>query len=131
MTNNSVNTDNLSKEEQASLKSWVEQVEAAEMAQVQELIAHCNVSFQFAKTYKVYQKDWKKTKAQMEGNLKSGKMPPGVSANLHRAIIAASDEVMQKKFERVRVAFKEKFGEPIENYLDPVGKAKGFFGFFR
>ena len=63
---------NLTSEEQGQLKNWVAQMEAGEMAQVQDLIQNCNVTFQFAKTHSVYIKDWEKMKGQMEGNLERG-----------------------------------------------------------
>lgn len=122
-------TGTLTKEEQLALENWKAQVGAGEIAQVQDLIANCNVSFQFAKTYSVYVKDWEKTKVQMESKLKSGALPPGVSANLHRAIIDASEEIMQRKFTLVREAFQQKFGESIDNYTS-TNKKRGFLGLF-
>src|SRR3989344_2280961 len=94
--------NNLTKEEQENLKNWISQMETGEMSQVQDLINNCNISFQFAKTHSIYLKDWEKTKERMENNLKSGILPPGVSANLHRAIIDATDEIIQRKLEIVR-----------------------------
>jgi len=121
---------NLTSEEQGQLKNWVAQMEAGEMAQVQDLIQNCNVTFQFAKTHSVYIKDWEKMKGQMEGNLENGVLPPGVSANLFRAIIDGSDGVMQRKLQKVRDAFELKFGESIYNYLGADGKTKKLFGIF-
>jgi len=66
----------------------------------------------------------------MENNLKNGVLPPGVSANLFRAIIDGSEEVMQKKLKKVQNAFQRKFGESIFNYLGPDGKTKKLFGIF-
>jgi len=120
----------LTLEEQGQLKNWITQMEAGEMAQVQNLIDNCNITFQFAKTHSVYVKDWEKTKNQMEDNLSRGVLPPGVSANLFRAIIAASDEVMQKKLKKVQDAFQRKFRGSIFNYLGPDGKTKKLFGIF-
>ena len=100
------------------------------MAQVIDLIKNCNVTFEFAKTHSVYVKDWEQNKARMESNLKNGILPPGVSANLHRAIIDGSDRVMQMKLESVRDAFQIKFGESIYNYLGPDGKTQKLFGMF-
>src|SRR3989344_7124100 len=114
--------NNLTTEEQEQLKNWITQMESGEMAQTQDLIDNCNITYQFAKTHSVYVKDWETTKNRMEGNLKSGILPPGVSANLFRAIIDASEEVMQKKLKRVRKGFEKKFGESIYNYLGPDGK---------
>lgn len=122
--------NNLTKEEQEYFKSWVFQTEAGEMAQVRDLIDNCNISFQFAKTHSVYLKDWGKTKERMENNLKNGILPPGVSANLYRTIIDATDEIIQKKLKGVRDAFEKKFGESIYNYLSPDGKTKKLFGIF-
>ena len=125
-----VKSKKLSSEEQEHLKNWMVQMEEGEMAQVQDLIDNCNITFQFAKTHSVYLKDWEKTKERMENNLKNGILPPGVSANLHRAIIDATDEVIQRKLKRVRDAFEKKFGESIYNYLGPDGKTKKLFGIF-
>lgn len=122
--------DNLTLEEQEQSKNWIAQMEAGEMAQVQDLIDNCNITFQFAKTHSVYVKDWEKTKMQMEDNLSHGVLPPGVSANLFRAIIDASDGVMQRKLKKVQDAFQRKFGESIFNYLGPDGKTKKLFGIF-
>mgnify|MGYP001559194008 FL=1 len=121
---------NLTSEEQQHLKEWIAHAEAGEMVQVQDLIDNCNISFQFAKTHSVYVKDWEKTKNQMEDNLGRGVLPPGMSADLLRAIIGASDEVMRKKLRMVQDAFQQKFGESIFNYLGPDGKTKKLFGFF-
>ena len=117
-------------EEENQLKNWIAQMEAGEMAQVRDLINNCNITFQFAKTHSIYIKDWEKTKQQMENNLNSGILPPNVSANLFRTIIDASEEVMQRKFKKVRKAFSKKFGESIYNYLGPDGKTKKLFGIF-
>ena len=122
--------DNLTEEEQENLRNWIFQIEAGEMAQAQDLIDNCNISFQFAKTHSVYVKDWEKTKQKMEEDLKKGILPPGVSENLAKAMINASEEVMQKKLEKVRSAFQLKFGESIYNYLGPDGKTKKLFGIF-
>ena len=121
---------NLTTEEQGQLKNWVAQMWEGERSQVEDLIHNCSSPFQFAKTHSVYLKDWEKMKAQMEGNLKSGVLPPGVSANLFRAIIDGSDEVMQRKLQKVRESFLVKFGESIYNYLGPDGKTKKLFGIF-
>ncbi|HEY4498485.1 MAG TPA: hypothetical protein VJH94_00295 [Candidatus Paceibacterota bacterium] len=117
----------LTKEEQRQLENWTLQTEAGEMAQVHDLVENCNISFQFAKTHSVYLKDWEKTKERMENNLRRGVLPPGVSANLNRAIIDATDKIMQKKLANVRTAFQMKFGESIYNYLGKDGKTKGLF----
>jgi len=125
-----MDTKNLTSEEEQFLKNWIVQMEAGEMAQVQDLIDNCNITFQFAKTHSVYVKDWEKTKNRMEDNLNRGVLPPDVSANLHRAIIDASDKVMQKKLKKVQDAFQRKFGESIFNYLGSDGKTKKLFGIF-
>ena len=124
-----MNTD-LTPEEQEQSKNWIAQIEEGEMAQVRDLIQNCNVTFQFAKTHSTYVKDWEKVKARMEANLGNGILPPGISANLHRAIIDGSDRVIQMKLESVREAFQIKFGESIYNYLGPDGKTKKLFGIF-
>ena len=122
--------NNLTTEEQEQLKNWIAQMESGEIAQTQDLIDNCNITYQFAKTHSVYVKDWEKTKDRMEGNLKNGGLPPGVRANLFRAIIDASEKVMKKKLEKVQNAFQQKFGESIFNYLGTDGKTKKLFGIF-
>ena len=122
--------NNLTMEERKYLEDWVAQMEAVEMAQVQDLIKNCNISFQFAKTHSVYLKDWEKTKKQMENSLKSGVLPPDVSANLFQAVIKASDEIIEKKLKKVRDAFQTKFGESIFYYIGLDGKTKKLFGIF-
>ena len=122
--------NNLTTEEQEQLKNWVTQMETGEMSQAQDLIDNCNITYQFAKTHSIYIKDWEKTKQRMENNFKNGVLPPGVSANLFRSIIDASEEVMHRKLGKVRGAFQKKFGESIYNYLGPDGKTKKLFGIF-
>lgn len=125
-----MNKNNLTVEEQEYLKNYIAQVEAGEIAQVQDLIDNCNITYQFAKTHSVYVKDWERTKQQSEEKLKNGVLPPGASADLYRAIIDATDEIIQRKLVMVRDAFQKKFGEPIYNYLGPDGKTKKLFGIF-
>jgi len=120
----------LTSKEKEQLKSWAAQMEAAEMAQAQDLIDNCSITYQFAKTHGVYVKDWEKTKQQMEDNLKNGIFPPDVNANLFCAIIDVSEKIMQKKLKKVQNAFQQKFGESIFNYLGPDGKTKKLFGIF-
>ncbi|MEX1014379.1 MAG: hypothetical protein WDZ80_04430 [Candidatus Paceibacterota bacterium] len=120
----------LTKEEQEQLENWIRGVEASEIAQAQDLINNCSITYQFAKTHSIYVKDWEKTKQQMEDNLKNGVLPSGVSENLFRAVIDESDEVMKKKLKKVQDAFQRKFGESIFNYLGPDGKIKKLFGIF-
>lgn len=122
--------DELTKEEREFLKNWAAQMYREEMAQVEDLIDHCNVTFQFAKTHSIYIKDWEKTKKRMENNLKRGVLPPGVSARLHQAIIDATEGIIQMKLKKVQGAFLEKFGESIFNYLGADGKTKKVFGIF-
>ncbi len=121
---------NLTLEEQEYLKNYIARVETGEMAQVQNLIDNCNITFQFAKTHSVYVKDWERTKRQSEEKLKNGILPPGTSAGLYRAIIDATDEIIQRKLKMVQDAFQKKFGESIYNYLGPDGKTKKLFGIF-
>jgi hypothetical protein len=92
-----MDTKNLTSKEQRYLKNWVVQMEAGEIAQAQDLIDNCNITFQFAKTHSVYIKDRGKTKQQMEDNLSRSIFPHGVSADLFRTIIDASDEGVKKK----------------------------------
>ena len=123
-------SNNLTKEEQEYLENWTSQVEDGEIAQVQNLINNCNTSFRFAKTHSILLKDWEKTKQKSEEKFKNGILPPGSSANLYRAIIDATDEIMQRKLQMIRDAFEKKFGESIYNYLGPDGKTKKLFGIF-
>lgn len=125
-----MNKEALTLDEKRYLDNWAEMLQKDEMAQAQDLIDNCDISFQFAKTHSVYVKDWEKTKKQMEDRLVSGDLPPGASANLLRAMIDVSDKIYQKKFEIVRQAFAAKFGESIYNYLGPDGKTRKFLGLF-
>jgi len=125
-----VSENDLTSEERQYLENWINKMKIIEMAQAEELIRGCNVSYQFARTHSVYLKDWEKTKGQMEMKLKNGILPPGVSARLFRSIIDESDELIQKKLSIVRNAFQYKFGESIYNYLGPDGKTKKFLGLF-
>lgn len=122
--------ENLTKEEQEHLENLISQMEIGEMAQAQDLIDNCNITYQFAKTHSVYVKDWEKMKEQMENNLHNNILPPGVSASLFCAIIDSSEEVMQRKLKKVQKGFEKKFGESIFNYLGPDGKTKKLFGIF-
>ena len=120
----------LSTEEQEYLTNWMIRVQTKEMAQVQDMIENCNISFQFAKTHSTLLKDWEKTKKESEEKLKNGILPPGSSANLYRAIIDATNEIMRWKLQMIRDAFEKKFSESIYNYLGPDGKTKKLFGIF-
>jgi hypothetical protein len=120
----------LSSDEKMQLANWVTTAELGELEQVNDLVNNCKNKFRFAKTHSVYLKNWEKTKAKMEKNLKKGKLPPQTSYNLHEAIIKETDEVMQKKLELVRTMFQSKFGESIYNYLGKDGKTKKFLGIF-
>lgn len=119
---------NLSKDEMEQLKNLISQMEAGEMAQVQDLIDNCNITYEFAKTHSVYVKDWEKTKQEMEYHLSNGVLPPGVSAELFREVINASDKVIQKKLKKVQNSFQQKFGESIFNYIGNDGKTNGCLG---
>lgn len=121
---------NLTSEEEETLKNFIENIEHGEALQLQDLITNCNNASQFAKTHSVYVTDWEKQKQQSEDKLKNGVLPPDTSANLYRAIIDASDEIIQKKLKIVRNAFEAKFGESIYNYLGSDGKVKKLFGIF-
>jgi hypothetical protein len=120
----------LSPEEAEALQNWIDRIENGEALQLQDLIMNCNNAYQFAKTHSAYLIDWEKQKQQSEDKLSKGILPPDTSANLYRAIIDATDEIMQKKLKLVRDAFEKKFGESIYNYLGPDGNAKKFLGIF-
>lgn len=125
-----MNNENLTPEEQEILKNWTANIENGEALQLKDLIENCNNAHQFAKTHSVYLTDWEKQKQQSEDKLEKGILPPDTSANLYRAIIDATDELMQKKLKIVRGAFEAKFGESIYNYLESDGKSKKLFGIF-
>jgi len=120
--------NNLSVEEKKYLENFILQIESHETAQAQDLIKNCNNPYQFARTHSAYIEDWEKTRRKMETDLSNGTLPPGATVNLTRAIIDASDKVIQKKLEMARYAFQVKFGESIYNYLGKDGKTKGCFG---
>ena len=122
--------DNLTPEEKESLKILIAQIEDGEMSQVEDLMQNCNNVFQFAKTHSVYIRDWEKTKEKMESDLENGILPPGISENLYKEIIDATDNIIKKKLEMVQYAFEIKFGESIYNYLGHDGKTKKIFGIF-
>ncbi|MEK7136441.1 MAG: hypothetical protein AAB821_02520 [Patescibacteria group bacterium] len=122
--------NSLTSEEREQLKDYVNRVQTGEMAQIKDLMENCNSAYQFAKTHSVYVKDWEKTKQQSETKIKNGVLPPGTSANLYRAIIDTTDEIIQQKLVMVRDAFQTKFGESIYNYLGLDGKTKKLFGIF-
>jgi len=114
----------LSPEEQEELNTWMVQMESEEMAQVQDMVENCNVTFSFAKTHSNFVKDWEKSKQKLENDLKNGNIPPNISTNFFRASIDATDEIMQRKQEKARDAFQEKFGESIYNYIGFDGKTE-------
>jgi len=99
--------NNLTSEEQKQLNNYTKTIEKGEMDQAKDLFLNCNNKFQFAKTHSVYVKDWEKTKERMENNLRNGILPPGVSADLHREIINATDKIIQKKIRDGQNAFRE------------------------
>lgn len=121
--------NNLTAEERSHLTSLSKQMLEGELAQAKDLIANCKNKYQFAKTHSTYTKDWEKTLARMESDLSRGKLPLGVSANLHKAVIVEASKIIEAKLETVREAFQMKFGESIYNYLGADGKTK-FLGIF-
>ncbi len=120
----------LSWEEQEQVRNYASATEQGELAQARDLIANCKSKYQFAKTHSVYVKDWEKTRKSMENSLREDRLPPGISANVYRAIINATDAVMKRKLELVTEGFQRKFGESIYNFLGPDGKTKKVFGLF-
>ena len=119
-----MNNQNLSPEEQKRLDASMVQIEAGEMAQVQDMIENCNITFSFAKTHSAFVKDWEKSKQKLENDLKNGNIPSYMNTNFFRASIDATDEIMQRKQKKVRDAFQDKFGESIYNYLGADGKTE-------
>jgi hypothetical protein len=115
-------------EEKGQLDSFLAQAKEGEFAQINDLFINCSSPYQFAKTHSVYVKDWEVTKARLEDGLKTGKLPPGISANFQRALIDSMDDLIERKLMQMRSAFETKFGESIYNYLGKDGKTKGFFG---
>ena len=126
-----MNNQTLSPEEQEKLNAWMVQIEAGEMAQVQDMIENCNITFSFAKTHSAFVKDWEKSKQKLENDLKNGNAPSDMSTNFFRASIDATDEIMQRKQEKVRDAFQEKFGESIYNYIGADGKTENIGSLIR
>jgi hypothetical protein len=116
------------KEEEQSLKEMKIQLLTNELQQIDELNKHCNVSFQYAKTYSSYVKDWENTKEQMLDQLNSGQLPPDTSPEFHKEVIKVIDIVIKSKLEYAQKSFELKFGESIFNYLGKDGKTKGCFG---
>jgi len=66
MNNKSPAATGLTKEENKLLLNWIDNAEAGEMAQVQDLMLNCNITYQFAKTHSTYVKDWESTRTQYE-----------------------------------------------------------------
>ena len=120
--------DNFTKDEQDFLKDYAAQTLIGEMAQAEDLKQNCNVSFQYAQTHSTYIKDWEKTKAQMEENLRTGNIHSDFTPEVWKEMINIADQVVEKKLQKVRNDFQEKFGESIYNYLNNDGKAKSCFG---
>ena len=115
--------------EKNELEKLTKNIFAGELDQVEDLVKNCHNKYVFAKTHSAYIKDWEATKARMEDDLSIGKLPPGISTNLHSAIIAETSKIIDKKLEAVREAFQIMFGESIYNYLGKDGKTK-FLGIF-
>ena len=90
----------LTEQEKIALEGICKQMMDGELAQTKDLIQNCNNKYQFAKTHSIYLKDWEKMRAQMESNLATGKLPPNVSENLHKAVIAEAAKIIEAKLER-------------------------------
>ncbi len=116
--------ENLSQEEIDNLENFEKQTREIEEMQILDLDKNCNVSFQYAKTYSNYVKDWERTKEKMVQQLESGNLPPDTSMEFHKKIIEIGDNIMEEKLEKVRNNFENKFGESIFNYLGKDGKTK-------
>jgi hypothetical protein len=120
--------ETLTAEEKGQLDVFVSAAKEAEFAQVNDLLMNCHNKYQFAKTHSVYAKDWEQTKVRLENAIRTGNLPPGISANFQRALIDSMEEVMQAKLGQVQSAFSMKFNESIFNYLSKDGKARGLLG---
>lgn len=118
------------KEELQFLKNFEEQTTEMEMAQVRELNMYCNISFQYAKTYSNYVKDWEKVRQEMQNKLNSNNLPDDISPKVFEETIKIANKIIEKKLKKVKNNFEEKFGESIFNYLGTDGKTKGCLGVF-
>lgn len=96
----------LTKEDKQLLENFKKQSAEMEETQIAELDYGCNVSFQYAKTYSSYIKDWEKTKKGMLEQLETGDLSPNTSQEFHKKIIEIGDEIMENKLEKVRQNFK-------------------------
>lgn len=114
----------LSKEDLENISDFEKHAKDGEDLQILDLDQNCNSSFQYAKTYSNYVKDWERTKSRMLEQLNTGNLPPDTSPELHEAMFEALDRVMEYKLEKVRNNFQNKFGESIFNYLGQDGKTK-------
>ncbi|MFA7170860.1 MAG: hypothetical protein WC180_02615 [Candidatus Paceibacterota bacterium] len=115
----------LSDAELECLKNYERQAREMEDLQIIDLDRNCNVSFQYAKTYSVYVRDWEKTKDRMVEQLETGALPPDTGAEFYKKMIEIGDKIIEDKLKKVQVNFENKFGESIFNYLGEDGKAKG------
>lgn len=123
--------DQLSKKEKDYLANYVGSIRKGENEQLTELFIYCNNKYQMAKTHSNYVKDWEKTKRQMENQVRTNKLPKGVSPLLMQAMIVESEKIINKKLKRVRDVFKQRYGESVyDGYLGPDGKTKKIFGIF-
>jgi len=120
----------LTEEERECLAIFEKQTIDAEEIQIAELDCGCSSSFQYAKTYSNYVKDWERTKKKMLDQIDTGELPPDTTLEFHKEIIVAGDRIMKNKLEKVRINFESKFGESIFNYLGKDGKTKGCLGMF-
>ena len=118
------------KEEKQLLENFKKQSTEMEEIQIAELDYGCNVSFQYAKTYSNYVKDWEKTKKKMLDQLETGNLPPDTSPEFHKEVIEIGDCIIKDKLRKVRKNFERKFGKSIFNYLRKDGKTKGCLGIF-
>ena len=120
--------NNFTEDESNFLKDFTDQTLIGELAQAEDLKQNCNSAFQYAQTHSAYIKDWENTKAKMQENLRTNNFHSDFSPTVYQEMINISNQIVEKKLEKVRSDFHEKFGETIYNYLGTDGKAKGCFG---
>ena len=95
------------------LRNFEQEAKLAEAHQVNDLISSCTNKFQFAKTYKVYIKDWEKTRKTM---LTQEEVEGRPKKEMIVEMVAIGDELLKDKLEKLQQHFLATWGEPITNY---------------
>jgi len=121
-----VTKSKLTKKEIGALKKIEKDMRKAEMQQFYDLDTNCNISFQYAKTYTVYKKDWLKTRKTMEERIESGDTAD--RPELAQEMVNIYDRIIEEKLKKAERGFENKFGELIFNYINQDGTTKGCSG---